>query len=325
MALSFFNRGGEVPGKHSYGESMTKFRHFIIGPIRSARIMAKKIVGKVWKRYDTIGAYRIRLPINSRLQMYKRAFKLQDTPLGDVARVVRAKYADLHAIDIGANVGDTAALIRKAGKIPVLCIEGDSELLSILAENAAVMGAGIAIEKSFVGTEGQAVDVALIVDRGRNASLKAAIKDDGSIKLRSLRNILVDHPEFSQAKLLKTDTEGFDFDILRQSLDFIRGSKPVIFFEYDPGFESAEPDAGLEIIGALINAGYSDFIYYDNYGNFLIHANASQLNILTDLHNYLASNRAFGIAVYYFDVCAFHEQDTDLALELRRSSPANAL
>jgi FkbM family methyltransferase len=256
--------------------------------------------------------------------MYKRAFKLQDTPLGDVARVVRAKYPDLHAIDIGANVGDTAALIRKAGEIPVLCIEGDSELLSILAENAAVMGAGIAIEKSFVGAEGQAVDPALIVDRGRNASLKAAIKDEGSIKLRSLRSILEDHPEFSQAKLLKTDTEGFDFDILRQSLDFIRGSKPVIFFEYDPGLRPAESKAGLDIIGALIDAGYSDFIYYDNYGNFLIHAKASQLNILTDLHNYLASNRAFGAAVYYFDVCAFHEQDAGLALELRRSSPAYA-
>ncbi len=302
---------------------MTELRH-MIRPIRSAKSVAKKIAGKVWKRYDTIGAYRIRLPVNSRLPMYKRAFKLQDTPLGDVARVVRAKYPDLHAIDIGANVGDTAALIRKAGEIPVLCIEGDSELLSILAENAAVMGAGIVVEKSFVGAEGQAVDPALIVDRGRNASLKAAIQDEGSIKLRSLRSILEDHPEFSQAKLLKTDTEGFDFDILRQSLDFIHGSKPVIFFEYDPGLRPAESRAGLDTIGALIEAGYSDFIYYDNYGNFLIHAKAQQLDILTDLHNYLASNRAFGAAVYYFDVCAFHEQDADLALELRRSSPANS-
>ena len=88
---------------------------------------------------------------------------------------------------------------------------------------------------------------------------------------------------------MKTDTKGFDFDILRQSLDFIHGSKPVIFFEYDPGLRPAGSKAGLDTIGALIDAGYSDFIYYDNYGNFLIHANAQQLNILTDLHNYLAS------------------------------------
>ena len=98
----------------------------------------------------------------------------------------------------------------------------------------------------------------------------------------------------------------------------------MIFFEYDPGFRPTEPKAGLDTISALINAGYSDFVYYDNYGNFLMHAKASQLNILTDLHNYLASNRAFGVAVYYFDVCAFHEQDADLALELRLSSPAYA-
>ena len=81
------------------------------------------------------------------------------------------------------------------------------------------MGAGITIEKSFVGADGQAIDPAFIVDLGRNASLKAAIRDEGPIKLRSLQSILKDHPAFSRAKLLKTDTEGFDFDILRQSLN----------------------------------------------------------------------------------------------------------
>jgi FkbM family methyltransferase len=293
-------------------------------PVRLAKGVAKKIASKVWKRYDMIGPYRVRLPVNSRLLAYKRAFKLQDTPLGEVARVVRSKYPDVHAIDIGANVGDTAALIRKAGNIPVLCIEGDPELLPILKENADVIGPGITIEPSFIGTDGQTVDPGLIVDLGRNASIKAAIKDKGLIKLRSLQSILKDHPTFCEAKLLKTDTEGFDFDILRQSLEFIRSSKPVIFFEYDPGFSIAEPKAGLDTISALIDAGYSDFVYYDNYGNFLIHVMASQFSILTDLDNYLASNRAFGIAVYYFDVCAFHRHDADLVVKLRSSSPAYA-
>jgi FkbM family methyltransferase len=293
-------------------------------PVCITRRNAKRIAGKVWKRYITIGAYRIRLPINSHLLSYKNEFRLQDTPLGDVAKVVRPKYPDLHAIDIGANVGDTAAIIRTAGDTPVLCIEGDSELFPILDENAAVIGPGITVARVFAGTEGQAIDPNLIVDPGRNASLNAAIRDEGEIKLRSLKSILADHPAFLNAKLLKTDTEGFDFDILRQSMEFIRGSKPVIFFEYDPRFRPAEPSAGLDTLAALIAVGYSDFIYYDNYGNLLLHAKASQFSILSDLHHYLASNRTFGGATYYFDVCAFHEEDSDLASELNRCSPARA-
>ncbi len=319
-------RGNEVqkvePLESKYRGSMKKLE-YVIHPVRLSKALAKEIARKLWKRYDTIGPYRIRVPINSRIYRYKRRFKLHDTQLGNVARVVHTKYPGLCAIDIGANVGDTAALIRKAGDIPVLCIEGDPQLLPLLEENAAVMGSGITIERSFVGADGQAVCPSLIIDPGRNASLRAAIRDDGSIKLRSLGSILGDHPAFWRAKLLKTDTEGFDFDILRQSLEFIRHAKPVIFFEYDPGLKPAEQGAGLRTLGVLKEAGYSDFLYFDNYGNFLVHANAAQVNILADLDHYLASNRTFGVAVYYFDICAFHEEDGGLARDLRNSTQAD--
>jgi FkbM family methyltransferase len=252
---------------------------------------------------------------------YKQSFRLYDTALGEIAKIVRTKYPDLRAIDIGANVGDSAALIRNAGEIPVLCIEGDPVLLPVLDENALVIGPGITIERSFVGLDGQAVDPSLIDDLGRNASLVAARKDEGPIKLRSLKSILQDHPTFCKAKLLKTDTEGCDFDILRQSIEFVANANPVIFFEYDPHFRPGEPRAGLDTIKALAGVGYSDFIYYDNFGNFLVHVKAAQFNTLTDLHNYLVSNRSFGVAVYYFDVCAFHQHDADLAVSLRSSAP----
>ena len=125
-----------------------------------------------------------------------------------------------------------------------------------------------------------------------------ALVDKGGSRLRSLQNILKDHPDFALAKLLKTDTEGFDFDILRQSLDFVRRSKPVVFFEYDPHFRPEEPKAGLDAIQALINSGYTNFIYYDNYGNLLLHATSKQWGIMTDLDHYLDSNRNHGSVVY---------------------------
>lgn len=290
------------------------------GAMARIRSMLKQLLTAVTNcrpKYDTIGPHRIRLARGSRSLEYKRSFRLYDTALGRIAKVVRSKYPDLHAIDIGANVGDTAALIRNAGDIPVLCIEGDPKLWPILEENAKNLGLNIVLEPSFVGSEGQTADPALVDDAGRNASLIAASERGGSIRLRSLQNILRKHPAFAGAKLLKTDTEGFDFDILRSSLDFIRAARPVIFFEYDPHFRTEQPGAGLETINCLADAGYCEFIYYDNFGNLLLRANAKQSGIFAELDAYLASNRRYGIAVYYFDVCAFHRDDADLALLMK--------
>jgi hypothetical protein len=118
-------------------------------------------------------------------------------------------------------------------------------------------------------------------------------------------------------KLLKTDTEGFDFDIIRQSIEFVQQSRPAVFFEYNPHFLPDEPCAGLETLEALIRVGYSDFIYYDNFGHFLLHSNASNRRIFSDLDSYLASNRKHGVAVWYFDICALHREDADLVSEIR--------
>jgi FkbM family methyltransferase len=268
-------------------------------------------------QYAQIGRYRIRLPLDSQLLHYKSAFPLYDTALGQIAAILRPKYPALHAIDIGANVGDTCALIRQYAENPVLCIEGDPILLPILAENVSRFGPEVVIEPSFVGSDGKAVNLNSADDLGGNASLIGATHSKGSIKLRSLNAILADHPAFCNAKLLKTDTEGFDFDIIRQSMEFIQKSRPAVFFEYDPHFRPDEPRAGLETLEALIRVGYSDFIYYDNFGHFLLHSNASNIRILGDLDSYLASNRKYGVAVYYFDICALHQEDADLVDEIK--------
>jgi len=282
----------------------------------SARSLLRSLQ-KPKPQFAEVGRYRIRLPATCLLLDYKEAFHLYDTALGKIAKVLNAKYPSLHAIDIGANAGDTAALIRESAEIPVLCIEGDPILLPLLTENVSRLGPGVVIEPSFVGPDGMAVNLSSANDLGRNTRLVGAIDAQGSVKLRSLQTILNDHPEFGKAKLLKTDTEGFDFDILRQSLEFLRIAKPAVFLEYDPHLRSEEPSAGVEALNALIGIGYSDFIYYDNFGNFLLHTNSQHRSIHADLHHYLASNRRHGTAVYYFDICALHAEDADLVPEIR--------
>jgi FkbM family methyltransferase len=288
----------------------------ITHPLRSLRSLYRRLQ-KPMPKYLEIGPYKIHLQDNSQLLNYKNGFTLYDTALGRIAATVKAKYPGLHAIDIGANSGDTAALIRETSEIPVLCIEGDPILLPLLIENVAQMGLGIQIEQSFVGEDGAAIDLESAHDLGRSACLVEAIDPCGQVKFRSLQAILSDHAEFCASKLLKIDTEGFDFRILKLSIEFIRLTKPVLFFEYAPHFLPEESTVGLETLDALIESGYSDFLYYDNHGNFLLRAEASNRSLFSDLDHYLASNRRHGVAVHYFDICALHQEDADLASMIR--------
>ncbi|HEY1803076.1 MAG TPA: FkbM family methyltransferase [Terracidiphilus sp.] len=288
----------------------------VLRPARYIRSLCQRL-RKPNARYAKIGRYQIRLPANGQLLDYKAAFSLYDTALGKIASVLRVKYPGLRAIDVGANVGDTAALIREFGDIPVLCIEGDPSLLPLLQENVVRLGPGLEIEHSFVGPDGAGINLGVADGLGRNACLAEAVDERGAVKLRSLRTILASHPDFAGSKLLKTDTEGFDFDILRQSLEFIRRARPVVFSEYDPHFRPAEGRAGPDTIRLLVDAGYSDLIYYDNFGNFLLHIEANCQRIVDDLDAYLASNRRHGIAVHYFDICALHQEDSDLVPAIR--------
>lgn len=288
-----------------------KVTNRLISPARILRAVTRQLK-RARTKYARIGPYEIHLPAGNQNLEYKKIFRLYDTALGGIASVLRNKYPDIHAIDIGANAGDTAALIRESAEIPVLCIEGDPNVLPYLQENAAKLGEGIEIEPTFVGSEGQTANLELAKDLGFNASIVAATAMDGDVQFRALSSILAAHPRFAGAKLLKTDTEGFDFDILRQSLEFIGRSKPVIFFEYGPHFHPDEPDAGLDTLSKLISLGYSDFIYYDNFGNYLLHADKGNQELLDDLDCYLGSHRRHGVVIPYFDICAFHHEDADL-------------
>jgi FkbM family methyltransferase len=275
------------------------------------RSLQNRIVKR--QEFTIVGGLSIRLPKGSPIPDYKARFRLYDVALNEIAAIIGTKYPRFRAIDIGANVGDTAALIRQHTGAELLCIEGDSVLVPILKQNLAAYGNAISFEPSFVGPEGAVIDPKGIDDLGRNACIVEASGTEGSITTRGLTEILLDHPKFADSKLLKIDTEGCDFEILRQAAEILRKAKPVIFFEYDPHFRPNDPDAGLRTLSHLTNLGYSTFLYYDNFGNLLARVSSAQSDLFRHFHSYLASNRKFGTAVYYFDICAFHDTDGDLA------------
>jgi hypothetical protein len=104
----------------------------------------------------TVGRTKLLLPADHALDRYQARWKRYDRALGEIARLVWQKYPNSAAVDIGANVGDSAALINTYHDIPTLCIEGGEAFLPFLRENARRIGAHVAIEAAFVGDSASA-------------------------------------------------------------------------------------------------------------------------------------------------------------------------
>jgi FkbM family methyltransferase len=269
-------------------------------------------------RKHSVGRHTILLPKGSQLKNFQRYYRRYDFALGPIAATIAAKYSNFSAIDVGANVGDTAAIICRERDVPVLCIEGDAALLPLLRANACRIGHQIVIEEAFVGAEGDLVDLASVKGGGLNATLTPAADGTAGRRLPTLAEILERHPRFRTAKLLKIDTEGYDFRIVEGSLRFLAAAKPVVFFEYDPSFHAPDLRAGITTVQMLLEIGYSGAIVYDNHGNFMLSlSGGDMIERFTDLNAFLASNRRFGAAVHYIDVCAIHAEDTDLHAAIR--------
>ena len=272
------------------------------------------------KKYR-IANYEILLPMDHMLDRYQNRWKRYDTALGNISKIIFTKYPNSTAIDIGANVGDSAALINKHVNIPTLCIEGHPDFIPFLEYNASIIGS-IHIAPYFIGEDDQTICLDNISSKGGTASIVSATTSESSeknIKLKSLKSILDAYPQFHQSKLLKIDCDGFDFDIIQNSIEITKNIRPVICFEYDISFRASGIDEAINTIDKLVESGYSYFLIYDNFGNYLISIDNDIRGKFDDLNCCLKCNRyqSGEVAIYYLDVYAFHNDDYDLFNEAR--------
>lgn len=215
-----------------------------------AAIQARRLLvrlGDPAVRYR-VGAFELELPLSHELPFYQRDHPRYDRQLGPIA-------ADLGGpvVDIGANVGDSAAAIRAESSVPILCVEGDPTFFALLERNARRIGR-VELERALV--EGPS--------RGRlerGAGTARVVEGGDALPAKPLAQILEEHPAFARPALLKLDTDGMDVPILLANLSLLERLLPVLFFEYDP-YLGADPG----IFERLREAGYATADWYENTG-----------------------------------------------------------
>ena len=259
-----------------------------------------------------IGEISLRLPLSHALPLQLKNAPQYGGNLGRLARMVGKKYPGSAIIDIGANVGDSAAIIRVHGvDRPILCIEGDDRFFPVLAENARGLSRVSALKAMF-GAETAAVEGRIEHGRG-NARLVLDHANGTPVALKSLADILEETPDHRNFKLIKLDIEGLDVPIVLGNKTVLAESRPVLFLEYSPSLFQRGRKSHGELAPDLREIGYRHALVWDNTGDFLIGFALEHGTILEDLTDFYSGRHGYR----YADLALFAEADRDLYAAMR--------
>ncbi|MCW2285746.1 FkbM family methyltransferase [Rhodoblastus acidophilus] len=260
-----------------------------------------------------IGAHVIVLPPGHALDKFRAHHPGYERPIEVISGLIAEKYNGLTAIDVGANVGDTAAFMVKDARCRLLCVEGNPRFSTLLQQNVRAFCPQAEFELAYIG-DGQS-GAAPVVETGAGTARIVPGGDKGqAVKLVSLDEVLARRGAFQDAQFLKIDTDGFDPDVLRSGAAFIARRRPVVFFEMDPCQPSSPYEKCAEALEQLLAAGYDTFHVFDNAGTHMMRLTREQSPLLRQLLDYIILNsRLKKRAVYYYDICALSEADRDIS------------
>ncbi|CDN57297.1 Methyltransferase FkbM family (plasmid) [Neorhizobium galegae bv. officinalis bv. officinalis str. HAMBI 1141] len=250
----------------------------------------------------SIGSVEITLNEGHQLPKYEAKHPLYDRFLPVLASVLPDDGSWI--VDVGANVGDTAVALYQNCKNPILSIEGDAEFYSLLQRNVQQLGGRVTPIQALVGTGSVTGD---LVRDGTTATRKG----DGQGSTVTLDNVLMQYT-VEKVSLLKTDTDGFDADIIKSAPNLLKSCRPLLFWEND--FQSKEQRDDLESgYDFLRDLGYSRVWIFDNFGFPIL--SDIDFSALTQINDYIHSTAAMGKpkTIFYTDVLAATPENEGLA------------
>jgi FkbM family methyltransferase len=255
-----------------------------------------------------VGNFDILMPGNNpQISNYKYQPDL-NKQLARLTTLVHSKYPNLTVIDIGANVGDTIAVIKTQIDIPIIAIEGDDISFSFLQKNVQQFESITPI-KQFLGEAERKISVKLNKS-GWNTTLIPQSEGTNQLMLKPLDDVLdANGLSERELKLIKIDIEGFDTIVLRGAEKIISKNKPVLYFEYNTTNMNAIKEDGLATLLSLVKYGYKEVIFFDAKNRYVITCPLTSTELITQLHYYVHEEKS---QIPYYDLCLFHSEDSDL-------------
>jgi FkbM family methyltransferase len=253
--------------------------------------------------------FSIRLPADHLLPFYQSMYETYDKFLPHLVRYLEPTAT---VIDVGANCGDTLAGMYDANdRLSYICVEPDEVFFQYLSENILRMrtsnpGASIQVYKALVG---KSVSQAAL--EGQGGTKHAVQVDKVNPAAKSIASVTLDKLvlpiQSGGVQLLKSDVDGYDFDVLDSGEQLISEHVPILFFECHFG-DLNQKFRYQETIEALQRRGYRAWTIFDNYGDVVLRTR--EMEALFQLFDYVDRQNAGLTArtIHYFDVMANTER-----------------
>lgn len=268
------------------------------------KIRMRLNIDKTIKFHD----FKIKLPPNHLLPHFQGSYLKYDKFLPHLVKHFESSGC---IVDVGANVGDSlAAMVSANNSLHYICIEPDGHFFNYLKKNSEIMkvahpGLKIEIIQSFVGME-----LSTVFLEGIGGTKHAVSDPHGHFISEQLDDILAEISDFDFVKLLKSDVDGFDYDVLNSAMEIIKRDLPIIYFECQYDFQY-QLESFTKSILQLAALGYTFWTLFDNFGEKVFQT--QDFGLILQMLNYVW-NQNNGIAtrtIYYYDILVCHEKDSE--------------
>ena len=246
------------------------------------------------------------------LPFYQKQFPLYDRQLSKLCHYMHNELKrTINIVDIGANVGDTVLNIGLKDAF-YLCIEGNESFAKLIQYNLKHRY-NYSLETCYL-TDNPAEKK--YQPKTTNGTNRLVLSDnnscEGGVITQTLDRLIDAKYKDRIFDLIKIDTDGFDFKVIRGAKQCLKQWKPLVFFEWDKAYCKEQEEDPLSIFPILDNLGYSDCILFDNYGNPF---DIVRTNELTKLGDYIEKTIGDGLPFYY-DVLAVNKEGAFTASQL---------
>lgn len=284
---------------------------FVEKEIKSKSNLYPKIIRKIKRKLRALSIisitfqykkFSIKLPANHLLKDFHKTHPKYDRFLPHLSKYIGKKET---VIDIGANVGDTlAGMAEQNSTLDYICIEPDNYFFNLLKQNIkrikiSVKNLNVQTIKALVGK-----NITNVKLDGKNGTKHAIIQKNSAIKSQSLDEII----SKKKIKLLKSDVDGFDYEVLDSSMSIIKKSKPIIFFECQYNF-MYQKLGYIRTLKKLEKIGYCYWIVFDNYGEVMVKTN--NINIVIQLIEYIWQQNTGKTtrSIFYYDILTVQKKN----------------
>jgi FkbM family methyltransferase len=241
-----------------------------------------------------INGVRIKLPLSHQLPIYLSEHKEYDKLIGRISSWLRTNLESITYIDVGANIGDTIAHLNPTFKDLVVAIEPNETFFSFLKTNYGGQK-NIIIIKSICASKAENTGF-IFEEKNGTASL---LRSENAIQKESITIDLISNQTLNMNRidLIKVDTDGFDFEVIKGAESTIATNNPVFLFECDI-FNNINYVSDInKTLDLFHSCGYNEFLAYDNFGYLIGKYSITDREWFLQLISYQCSG-----GMYYFDL-----------------------